>query len=133
MNEFSTPWRRLSIRGVALAETGIRAGGQKSIMDFHELKGMTVAQLRGVAKEAGITGSSQMRKGDLLKEVCDQLKIEMHEHHDVVGLDKASIKKRIKELKMQRDVAVASHNAQETKKVRRQIHRLKRKIHQATV
>ena len=102
-------------------------------MDFHELNGMTVAKLRGVAKEAGITGSSQMRKGDLLKEICEQLKIEMHEHHEVVGVDKDSIKKRIKELKVQRDAAVASHDSQETKKVRRQIHRLKRRIHRATV
>jgi folylpolyglutamate synthase/dihydropteroate synthase len=102
-------------------------------MDFHELKGMTVAKLRGVAKEAGITGSSQMRKDDLLKEICDQLKIEMHEHHEVVGVDKASIKRRIQALKEQRDVALDAHNHQELKDVRRQIHKLKRRIHRATV
>lgn len=103
-------------------------------MDFHELKTMTVAQLRGVAKGIeGLTGSSQMRKDALLKELCQHLKLDMHEHHEVVGVDKASIKQRIRELKMQRDTAITIHNHQELKDVRRQIHKLKRKIHQATV
>ena len=115
-----------------LLKLSFKQGAPK--MDFHELKGMTVAQLREVAKElGGITGSSQMRKGDLLKDICKHLKLDVHEHHEVVGVDKASIKRRIQALKEQRDVALNAHNHQELKNVRRQIHKLKRRIHRATV
>jgi hypothetical protein len=115
-------------------ETDNQGGGGMTPMDFHELKTMTVAQLRGVAKEVeGLTGSSQMRKDALLKDICKHLRLDMHEHHEVVGVDKASIKKRIRELKTERDTAIMIHNHQDLKDVRRQIHKLKRKIHQATV
>jgi hypothetical protein len=61
------------------------------------------------------------------------LGIEMHEHHDVVGLNKAEIKAQIKELKGARDKALADHDHAELKIVRRKIHNLKRQIHKATV
>jgi hypothetical protein len=50
-----------------------------------------------------------------------------------VGVDKASIKARIRELKVKREAALAAHNHSELKAVRRNIHRLKRQIHKATV
>jgi len=39
----------------------------------------------------------------------------MHEHHDVVGIDKASIKSRIKELKKKRDAALTAHDRTQLK------------------
>jgi hypothetical protein len=57
----------------------------------------------------------------------------MHAHHEVVGIDKASIKSRIKELKDRRNSAIAAHDHAQLKAVRRRIHRLKRQIHKATV
>jgi hypothetical protein len=50
-----------------------------------------------------------------------------------VGIDKASIKSRIKELKGRRTSAIAAHDHAQLKAVRRRIHRLKRQIHKATV
>ncbi|NHZ73359.1 MAG: hypothetical protein GWP16_02680 [Nitrospirae bacterium] len=103
---------------------------------YEELHSMTVAELRDVAKEMdneALSGYSSMHKEDLLKALCESLGIEAHVAHHVVGLDKSKIKLEIRELKLQRQAALEAHDHQELKKVRRQIHRLKRKIRQATV
>ncbi len=103
-------------------------------MDFHELNAMTVAQLRGVAEGIeGLTGYTQMRKDKLLEVVCSALHIDMHEHHDVIGIDKASIKAKIRQLKTQRDEVLASGDSLQLKRIRRRIHRLKRGMRRATV
>ncbi len=103
-------------------------------MDFHELNAMTVAQLREVAAGIeGLTGSTQMRKDKLLELVCNALHIDMHEHHDVIGIDKASIKAKIRQLKTQRDEVLASGDSVQLKRIRRRIHRLKRSMRRATV
>jgi hypothetical protein len=103
-------------------------------MDFHELNSMTVAQLREVAAGIdGITGYTQMRKDRLLRVICGELHIDMHEHHDVVGLDKATIKEQIRQLKLQRAEALSSGDGTQLKRIRRRIHQLKRTIRRATV
>jgi hypothetical protein len=56
-----------------------------------------------------------------------------HTHHDVIGIDKSSIKARIRHLKTQRAAAIQAHDHAQLKVVRRTIHRLKRQIHKATV
>jgi rubrerythrin len=103
---------------------------------YEELHSMTVAELRDVAKEMedeATRGYSSMHKEDLLKVLCETLGIEAHVHHEVVGLDKTKVKAEIRELKQQRQVALDAGDHQELKKIRRQIHRLKRKIRKATV
>jgi hypothetical protein len=103
-------------------------------MDFHELKVMTVAQLREVAEGIeGLTGYTQMRKPQLLELICKHQNIKMHEHHEVVGIDKGAIKRQIRELKQQRDAALDAHDHAELRRVRRHIHKLKRRIRRATV
>jgi uncharacterized protein YpiB (UPF0302 family) len=103
-------------------------------MDFHELKALTIAQLREVAEGIeGLTGYTQMRKPQLLKLICRHQNIEMHEHHEVVGIDKGSIKRQIRELKHQRDEALEAHDQEQLRRVRRHIHKLKRRIRRATV
>ena len=102
----------------------------------HELKGKTVAQLREIAKgieHESLTGYSVMHKDHLVTALCRALGIEMHEHHEVVGLNKAAIKAQIKELKTKRDQALETHDHAELKAVRRRMHYLKRMIHKATV
>ena len=97
---------------------------------------MTVAHLRDVAKETehdAISGYSTMHKEELLIALCTALGVEAHVHHEVVGIDKPAIKSQIKALKQDRAKALDSGDKQELKKVRRQIHRLKRSLRRATV
>ncbi len=102
----------------------------------HELKTMTVAELREIAKgieHDSLKGYTVMHKDHLIKALCEVLGIDMHEHHEVVGLNKAAIKAQIKTLKDRRDKALEAHDHRELKSVRRKIHHLKRMIHKATV
>lgn len=102
----------------------------------HELKHKTLAELRDIAKDIeheAVQGYTQLNKEHLVIALCKALEIDIHEHHEVVGIDKADIKARIKTLKGKRDAALAAHNHAELKRARRGIHRLKRQIHKATV
>lgn len=102
---------------------------------FEELKHKTVVELREIAKgieHDAVQGYTQMNKEHLLVAISKAIGIK-HEHHEVVGVDKASIKARIRALKKKRDEALSAHNHDELKVVRRTIHRLKRQIHKATV
>jgi hypothetical protein len=103
---------------------------------YNELKHKTVAQLRDIAagiEHESLQGYTQLNKEHLLVALCNALHIDMHEHHEVKGLDKAGIKARIKELKQQREQAMGAHDHKKLKEVRRRIHYLKRQIHKATV
>lgn len=102
---------------------------------YEQLKHMTVAELREIAKGTDgeiVQGYTQLNKEHLVGALAKALGIQ-HEHHDVVGVDKAGIKSRIRELKQKREAALAAHDHAELKMVRRTIHRLKRQIHKATV
>jgi len=102
---------------------------------FEQLKHKTVAELREMAKGSdheAVRGYTQLNKEHLLVALSKALGIE-HEHHRVVGVDKASIKSRIKELKKKREEALASHDHALLKATRRNMHRLKRQLHKATV
>lgn len=104
--------------------------------DYHELHGMTVAQLREIAEGLdpdAVRGYSTMHKEPLVVAICEALGIEAHEHHEVVGLDKGPIKAEIRALKARRDEAQARGDRDETKRIRRQIHRLKHELRRATV
>ena len=104
-------------------------------MTIEELKHKTVADLRELAKgieHEAVQGYTQMNKDHLIGALARALGIQ-HTHHDVVGVDKASIKARIRDLKTKRAAALEAHDHAELKTVRRSIHRLKRRIHKATV
>jgi len=104
---------------------------------WEELHKTPVKKLRQIAEELGdhdeLHGFSTMHKEDLVPALCHVLGIEDHAHHEVVGVDKAAIKARIKELKVQRDEALAARDSVQLKRTRRKIHRLKRELHKATV
>lgn len=103
---------------------------------FEQLKHKTVVELREIAKgieqHEAVQGYTQLNKEHLLVALSKALGIQ-HEHHDVVGVDKAPIKLRIRELKKKRDEALVAHDHAQLKTVRRTIHSLKRQIHKATV
>ena len=102
---------------------------------YEELKHKTVAELREIAKgieHDAVQGYTQLNKDHLIAAIAKALGIQ-HQHHDVVGVDKAAIKAQIRELKKKRDEALSAHDHSQLKVVRRTIHRLKRRIHRATV
>jgi DNA-binding IclR family transcriptional regulator len=102
---------------------------------YEELKHKTLAELRDIAKgieHDAVQGYTQMNKEHLVGALAKALGIQ-HTHHDVVGIDKSSVKARIRELKTQRAAALEAHDRAQLKVVRRTIHRLKRQIHKATV
>ena len=104
------------------------------LRQINELREMTVAQLRDVASGIeGLTGHTQMHKEPLLALICKELGITAHEHHEVVGIDKSAVKARVRELKVERAAALEAHDRPRIKRIRREIHRLKRKLRRATV
>jgi len=104
-------------------------------LTYEQLRHKTLAELRDMAKvieHQAVQGYTQMNKEHLVVALATALGIQ-HEHHSVVGIDKTSIKARIRELKTQRAVAIEAHDHAQLKTIRRTIHRLKRRIHKATV
>lgn len=102
---------------------------------YEQLKHKTVGELRDIAKgieHEAVQGYTQLNKEHLLVALAKALGIK-HEHHDVVGVDKASIKAQLRELKKKREQALTAHDPKQLKVVRRTMHRLKRRIHKATV
>jgi DNA-binding IclR family transcriptional regulator len=98
---------------------------------YEGLKGKTIAELRDIAKDLthdAVQGYSQMNKDHLLPALCKALGIDTHEHHAVVGLDKAAVKAKIRELKKQRDAALEAKDHAQLKSVRRHIHTLNHQI-----
>ncbi len=105
-------------------------------LTFEELKKMTVGELRDLASgmpHESLKGHSQMIKEHLLKAICRSLGIDMHVHHQVVGVDKSTIKSELKQLKKQRDEAIENGDHALLHTIRRRMHHLKREINKATI
>ena len=105
-------------------------------LNFDDLTHKTVAELREIAQgieHEALDGYTTMHKDHLVPALCKALGLEAHQHHDVVGIDKSSIKARIRQLKLQRDAALEAHDHQQPQLIRRQIHRLKHALRKATV
>ncbi len=101
---------------------------------YEELKHTKMGDLRKIAEgldHEAVQGYTQLHKDQLLLAICKALGIDAHEHHEVVGINKRAIKTQIRELKVKR--AAALHAPKELKQVRREIHKLKRALHKATV
>ena len=98
---------------------------------YHELKLKTVQELREIAKDVqhdAVQGFSQMNKDHLLPALCKALGVDTHEHQEVVGIDKAAVKAKMRELHKKRDAAREAHDSALLKSLRRQIHGLNRQI-----
>jgi hypothetical protein len=103
---------------------------------FKELKHMKVTELREIAAatgEDGIKGYTQLNKDHLLEAICKFYHIDMHEHHDIVGIDKVKVKSRIKELKKERDEAIQKKDKAKLVTARKEIKKLKNDLRKATV
>jgi len=103
---------------------------------FNELKHKKIDELREIASRIGheaVEGYTQLRKEDLVRAICTALGIDMHEHHEVKGLDKRAVKSQIRELKVKRSEALEARDHDQLKQVRREIHRLKHQMRKAMV
>lgn len=101
---------------------------------FKELEAKRVADLRKIAAEThheAVKGYSTMHKDQLLGALCTALGIAHHKEDPVVETPTGQMKARIRELKAKRDAALQAHDPAELKRVRRKIHRLKRRIRAA--
>ena len=101
------------------------------VITYEELKTKTVAELRDLAK--GIThdavlGYTQMHKDQLIRSLCRAMGIDSHEHHHVVGLDKAAVKAQMRALKKEREAAREAHDAGKLSVVRRKLHHLNHQL-----
>lgn len=104
--------------------------------NFHDLKKMKAAELKDIAKgieHDAVHGYTTMNKDHLVEAICKALDIEMHEHHEVVGINKSKIKTEIKKLKKERDKAIEAKDHTKLKEIRKNIKELKHTLKQATV
>lgn len=99
---------------------------------YHELKEKTIQELREIAKgvenQEAVQGYSQLNKEHLLPALCKALGVSIREHHEVVGIDKSSIKKKMRELRAKRQAAVDARDHALLKNIRRQLHHYNRQI-----
>ncbi len=103
---------------------------------FEDLKQKTVAELREIAsgiEHEALKGYTQLNKEHLLAALCQALGIDMHVHHQVVGINKIQLKSKIKQLKKKRDEFLAAHDHKELKRMRRQMRQLKKTMRKSTV
>ena len=105
---------------------------------YEELKGKTIDELREVAKgveHEAVKGYTQMNKDHLLPALCKALGIEFHKHphHAAVGIDKPKMKARMHAIKAEKAKAIEGGDRKKLKSLRREYHRLNRRIRAATV
>jgi hypothetical protein len=101
---------------------------------YEELKKMTLANLREIAKELdheAVQGYTQMNKERLLPAVCRALGIDAHEHHVAVGEQKFAARARMHELKALREQAAVAHDHERLKAIRREYHHLNHSLRAA--
>jgi DNA polymerase/3'-5' exonuclease PolX len=105
---------------------------------YEELKKKTIEELREIAKgleHEAVQGYTQMNKEHLLPAVCKALGVEMHRHphHEAAGIDKAGLKARMRALKAEKEKAIEAGDHKRLKAIRREHHRLNRRIRAASV
>ncbi|HEX9187427.1 MAG TPA: hypothetical protein VGB87_10165 [Vicinamibacteria bacterium] len=105
---------------------------------YEELKKKTVEDLREIAKgldHEAVKGFTQMNKEHLLPAVCKALGVDVHKHphHEARGIEKARMKARMHALRAEKAKAIEAGDGARLKAIRREYHRLNRKIRAATV
>jgi hypothetical protein len=98
---------------------------------YEELKKKTLAELREIAKDLdheAVQGFTQMNKDHLLPALCTALGIDAREHHVAHGAAKEQARARLHELKKKRDEAIAAHDHDRLKTIRREYHHWNHKL-----
>ncbi len=97
-------------------------------MDWHGLQKMKVTQLRGMAQEQGVAGTTGLSKDALVELMAGKLGIERPHLVVTDATAKVELKAKIKVLKAESATALAAGNHGELKRLRRSIHRKKRNL-----
>jgi N-acetylglucosamine kinase-like BadF-type ATPase len=98
-------------------------------MDWHDLHKMKVTELREMAKEKlEMQGVSGLNKEQLVEALASAMGIPKP-HKVVESATKGTIKAKIRELKAKRVEAARKGDKKSKEFLRKQIHRLKRKLH----
>jgi hypothetical protein len=98
---------------------------------YEELRKMTVAQLRDMAKDVqhdAVQGYTQMNKDHLLPALCTAFGIDAHEHHAAHSDIKFVARQRMRELRTKRDEALQTHDHEALKVIRREYHHLNHRL-----
>lgn len=94
---------------------------------YEELKKLTVAQLREMAStldHEAVKGYTQLNKDHLLPAICEALGIEAHEHHTAETAEKAMIKAKMRELRVEAEKARDIGDHEKLHNLRRAYHHL---------
>ena len=106
-------------------------------MTYEELHKKTVAELREIAKgidHEAVKGYTQMNKEHLLPAICKALGIDTHAHHHLdSAFNKADTKARMRQLRIERNKALETHDARKLKLLRRELHSLNHRVRAHTV
>ena len=98
---------------------------------FEELNKMAVGDLRKIADgidHEAVHGHVTMHKEKLVHAICVALNIDSHVHHLANISGKSSMKLEIRNLKKQREAALAGKNYVQLREIRQHIHDLKVKL-----
>ncbi len=103
---------------------------------YDELSKMTVNELRKIAdtiEHDELRGHSTMHKDKLLPILCKVLGVDISVHHRAQLSNKGKIKAEIRQLKVERDQAIAAKDKEKLREVRKRIHQLKKILRRAIV
>lgn len=103
---------------------------------YEQLSHKTVAELRDIGHSLNnpdLKGIATLHKDKLLPILCRALGIDAHVHHQVVGIDKTTIKQEIRALKRERDAALLAKDLGKVRELREKVHHLKHQLRKSIV
>ncbi len=95
---------------------------------MEDLYKMTAKELREEAKKLGVEGVHAMKKDELVKVITSIRGGDKRQLDGAILNLKSSLKKRIRELKVERDKAISEKDRERLKKIRNEIKKLKRRL-----
>src|SRR2546422_10686527 len=101
---------------------------------FPELKSKPLAELREIAagiEHEAVKGYTQLKKDPPLAALCKALNIDMHEHHEVKGVDKTAIKTKIGDRQKKREEELAAKDRGKLEAALNHIHPFKHQLREA--
>jgi len=103
---------------------------------FEKLRKKTTLELREIAKGLegeGIPGFANLGRNELLLALCRATGVPEDQYKHLKLVDKKPLKDRIETLKGERDAALQARDGAQLSRVRRKIHRLKRRLRAASL